>query len=209
MMREMLQLRAWLVDSEPDLIWRQLVVDPRLTMEQLHTVLQIAFGWEDEHLHQFHEKDGKRYGRATEFDKNVIDERKALLGKVFTRVKKKILYEYDFGDSWIHAVQFEKKVDGENLEHPAETVDAGAGVPYAKGRAAICIAGARNGPPEDCGGMGGYFQILALKQDPKADRSESEEEQLEWLGDWDPDRFVLAEINRKLRHIRVENASGG
>lgn len=42
----MLQLRAWLVDSSPE-VWRRLVVDPRLTLEQLHTVLQYAFGWTD------------------------------------------------------------------------------------------------------------------------------------------------------------------
>ena len=110
-------------------VWRRLVVDPRLTMEQLHTVLQIAFGWENAHLHQFHEQDGTRYGRPMEFDTDVIDERKLCLGKVFDRTRKKIAYEYDVGDSWIHAVQLEKKVDGEKLEYPVETFVAnGRGV---------------------------------------------------------------------------------
>lgn len=59
-MSMMLQLRTWLVDSKPE-VWRRLIVDPRLTLEQLHTALQIAFGWTDSHLHQFHEKDGRRY----------------------------------------------------------------------------------------------------------------------------------------------------
>jgi hypothetical protein len=208
-MSEMLQLRTWLIDSEPE-VWRRLVVDPRLTMEQLHTVLQIAFGWENAHLHQFHERDGTRYGRAMEFDTDVIDERKLCLGKVFDRTRKKIAYEYDFGDSWIHAVQLEKKVDGEKLEYPFETfVASGRGVFSGKTRAAICIAGARNGPPEDCGGLGGYFDMLALKRDAKAARSAEKRELLEWLGDWDPESFDLAEINEYLGRVRVKKAYVG
>src|ERR1700722_16963710 len=106
-MSEMLQLRAWLLDSEPQ-IWRRFVIDPRLTLEQLHTVLQVGFGWTNSHLHQFHEEDGRRYGLPAEFDDEIIDERKLCVGKVFDRAKKKIAYEYDFGDSWTHVVQMEK-----------------------------------------------------------------------------------------------------
>jgi hypothetical protein len=34
-------------------IWRRLVVTSDTTLAQLHTYLQIAFGWEDYHLHEF------------------------------------------------------------------------------------------------------------------------------------------------------------
>jgi hypothetical protein len=33
-MGEMLQLRTWLLDTDPQ-VWRRLLVDPRLTLEQL------------------------------------------------------------------------------------------------------------------------------------------------------------------------------
>jgi hypothetical protein len=36
-------------------------------------------------------------------------------------VARWILYEYDFGDSWIHAVELEKKVDGDTFDHPSDT----------------------------------------------------------------------------------------
>lgn len=209
-MREMLQLRAWLVDTEPELIWRQFVIDPRLTLEQLHTVLQIAFGWQNAHLHQFHEKDGRRYGRPNPEDRDVIDERKLQLGQVFDRDQKRILYEYDFGDSWIHAVELEKKVDAETFDYPSHTfIEGGNSVFSGKPRAAICVAGACNGPPEDCGGLDGYFDILDLLENPKAPRSRDQKELLKWLGDWDPTRFVLGEINQNLGRVRVKKAVGG
>lgn len=208
-MSEMLQLRAWLVDSEPE-VWRRLVVDPRLTMEQLHTVLQIAFGWENAHLHQFHEEDGRRYTRPCAEDRAVIDERKVCLREVFDHDEKRIGYEYDFGDSWVHAVELEKKVESEALEYPFETfIKGGRGVFSGKKRAAMCIAGALSGPPEDCGGLYGYFEAVKLRRNPRGARTAEQRERLEWLGDWDPERFDLSEINQWLGRVRVKKAFGG
>ncbi len=144
------------------------------------------------------------------FGEPVIDERKVLLGSVFDRKKKRIEYEYDFGDSWIHAVQFEKEVDAETVDYPSETfVKNGKGVFSGKPRAAVCIAGERNGPPEDCGGIYGYQDILKLKKRPPSPDDEDAEynlERLEWLGDWEPDDFDLAVINQDLGRIRVKKA---
>jgi len=75
--------------------------------------------------------------------------------------------------------------------------------------AAICVAGARNGPPENSGGLDGYFRILDLLENPKARRSEEQEELLEWLGDWDPTRFVLGEINQNLGRVKVKKGGAG
>lgn len=225
-----LQLRAWLVDSDPE-VWRRLVVDPRLTLEQLHTVLQHAFGWTNSHMHQFHEKDGTRYAIPTPWDRDfeildrmragasgkaapeVHDERKVLLAEVFHRASKTIAYEYDFGDSWIHAVKLEKRVDPETMEFPTETfVVKGKGMFSGKPRAAVCIAGERNGPPEDCGGFYGFHRILELKAKPPKPgtaRYDDDSELLEWLGDWDPERLDLAEINQGMGRVRVKKAHAG
>jgi hypothetical protein len=46
------QLRAVLRGISP-LIWRRLLVRSDSTVAQLHEVLQIAFGWDDEHLNRF------------------------------------------------------------------------------------------------------------------------------------------------------------
>ena len=212
-MAQLMQLRTWLVDTEPE-IWRRLLVDPRLTLEQLHTVLQYAFGWENAHMHQFHEKDGTRYAIPSpmddDFGEPAIDERKVQLRDAFNRKKKMIAYEYDFGDSWIHAVHFEKLVDSETVEYPVSTfVEKGKGVFSGKVRAAICIAGERNGPPEDCGGLPGFYRILELKQNAtksKASQDDEVADLLEWLGDWDAEFCQLGHINEMIGRVRVKKA---
>lgn len=209
-MPEMLQLRAWLLDSDPE-IWRRLLVEPRLTLEQLHTVLQHAFGWTNSHMHQFHEKNGTRYAIPTPYDDDfgtpAIDERKVCLREVFDLANKKIAYEYDFGDSWIHAVQYETRVDSEKIDYPSETfVTAGRSYFSGKVRAAICIAGKHAGPPEDCGGLPGLYNLIEIKNRPAAKRSRDDREMIEWLGDWDPDYLDLATINQQIGRVRVKKA---
>ena len=54
------QLRAVIRGISP-LIWRRLLVRSDSTVAELHEVLQIAFGWEDVHLHRF-EIRGRQYG---------------------------------------------------------------------------------------------------------------------------------------------------
>lgn len=34
-------------------IWRRLQIPAKLSYQQLHRILQVAFGWEDSHLHSF------------------------------------------------------------------------------------------------------------------------------------------------------------
>jgi len=57
---EVYQLRIWIRKMSPQ-IWRRLLVQSDSTIAQLHDTLQIAFGWTDEHLHQFLIR-GKPYG---------------------------------------------------------------------------------------------------------------------------------------------------
>lgn len=46
------QLRTWIRHISPQ-IWRRLLVRSDSTIAQLHAILQIVFGWTDEHLHIF------------------------------------------------------------------------------------------------------------------------------------------------------------
>jgi hypothetical protein len=91
-------------------------------------------------------------------------------------------YEYDFGDGWEHSIVLEKNF-------PADP----------KARYPICLRGARACPPEDCGGVPGYENLLAAICDPAhTDRKDI----LEWLGDaFDPEEFELEEVNFGLRSI--------
>jgi hypothetical protein len=87
---------------------------------------------------------------------------------------KLCIYEYDFGDSWDHAVLLEKIL-------PTE-----ASVTYPR-----CIAGKRACPPEDSGGIGGYEEKLEILNHP---RRKYYKEVRNWMGDFDPEHFDLKEI---------------
>ena len=54
------QLNVVVRDVTP-LTWRRLLVNSTTTIADLHTIIQIAMGWEDLHLHQFRIY-GKAYG---------------------------------------------------------------------------------------------------------------------------------------------------
>jgi len=57
---QILQLKITLKGAKPP-IWRRVLAPDNLTLEQLHTVIQIAMGWSDGHLHRF-EINGVSYG---------------------------------------------------------------------------------------------------------------------------------------------------
>jgi len=104
-----------------------------------------------------------------------IDERKVRLHKV-AALKSRLVYEYDFGDGWTH----------DNLVEKVLPPDPGVAYPR-------CIAGARACPPEDCGGVWGYADLLDALADPN---HELHEEKKEWLGeDFDPEAFDLAQLS--------------
>ena len=60
------------------------------------------------------------------------------------------------------------------------------------------IGGERNGPPEDCGGIPGFYDKLDARADP--DHPEHAEIK-EWLGDYDPETIDEASIKRALASI--------
>ena len=47
-----LQLRISLRGVSPP-VWRRLLIPEQITIVQLHRVMQLAMGWNDEHLHRF------------------------------------------------------------------------------------------------------------------------------------------------------------
>ena len=176
------QLKITLRGSKPP-IWRRVQVPGDITLYKLHQVIQVAMGWDDEHLHQF-TADGIDYGEsAPEWGMEVKSERRAHLNQVAPAEKARFTYEYDFGDSWDHEILVEKILPPE------------AGVHYPN-----CIKGKRACPPEDCGGIWGYEELVAAIRDPE---HPEHEEMLEWVGeDFDPEEFDLEEINAELQHIR-------
>jgi hypothetical protein len=179
----MYQIKVSLNGVRPP-IWRRLLVPGSLSLKDLHDVLQVAVGWTDSHLHQFVAR-GTLYGRPDpEFGRGSVNEKGVRLDGVLKAEKDAMIYEYDFGDGWQHKVVLEKIL--------GSAVDGGA---------PSCTAGARACPPEDCGGVWGYANLLKII----SDSSHSEhEEMLEWLGDqFEPERFDIAGINSKLARMKL------
>jgi len=176
------QLKATLKHIRPA-IWRRVQVAGDVRLDRLHMILQYAFGWTNSHLHHF-EIGRVRYGMmdADEFDEELQDEIEVKLSQVAAE-KTRIRYEYAFGDGWEHEIVVEKVI-------PAE--------PTAK--YPRCLDGKRACPPEDCGGPGGYENLLEAIADPKHEEHAS---LVEWLGGpFDPERFDVAEADRLVRSPR-------
>ena len=117
-------------------------------------------------------------------DNGILNEKRHTLADLAPAAKKKSIYEYDFGDSWEHEVVVEKILPPDAaFKHP------------------LCLAGANACPPEDCGGIGGYYNMLETLADPKhADY----EDLKRWIGGaWDPARFDLGEINSSLKRLKA------
>ena len=177
--RRVHQLKVTLRGSTPP-IWRRVVVDGGQTLSHLHAVIQAAFGWWDAHLHDF-DIDDVRYGIPDEDDWTPVkDERRVSIDQAIGNGDHKIRYTYDFGDNWDHNIVVEKTTSASDV----------ATVPD-------CIGGRRACPPEDCGGLWGYRELL----DILADSSHPEhDERLEWTGGpIDAEAFDPTEFAENLR----------
>jgi hypothetical protein len=184
--QEIYQIKVTLLGTDPP-IWRRLLVPANLTLEQLHNVLQLAMGWEDCHMHEF--RIGRQlYGTPDAMEQflggpRAASERTARLFQVLGRARAKAVYTYDFGDTWEHEIVVEKRL-------PAEPERA-----YP-----TCVAGERHGPPEDCGGIPGFYNLLEAIRDPEHDEHE---DLLEWLGEgFDPEAFSVDEVNHRLMPLQ-------
>ncbi len=182
-MAKILQLKITLKDIEPK-IWRRFLVSDFWTFDKLHRIIQKVMGWENYHLFEF------KFGNIRVLppdegylEENELDPKKIKIERYVDKEKQKFEYIYDFGDSWEHEVIVEKIT-----EDKIEDVDK-----YPK-----CIEGERACPPEDCGGIGGYERFLELLKTGKDPWKENVQELKEWLGDWDPERFDIKEINKEL-----------
>lgn len=180
------QLKVTLAESKPP-IWRRILVASDVDLGLFHNILQDVMGWTDNHLHQFTVR-GVTYSAPYEdmahgFEMDFKDESKYKLSQLLKKEKASLTYEYDFGDSWQHKIVLEKI-----LPH-----DDSMMIPS-------CIKGKRACPPEDCGGVWGYENLIAIIQDPKHPEYQ---DMREWLEeDFDPERFDLDEINDALEAYR-------
>lgn len=171
-----IQFKITLLGSKPP-IWRRVQMPGHYRMDHVHQVIQLAMGWTNSHLHEFTIK-GKQIGMAeSAWDDDLIEESEVYFEELKLKKGDNFRYTYDFGDDWTHEVLIESIEDGD-IDVP------------------VCLKGKGACPPEDCGGVWGYEDILEALKDPD---SPEYEDFREWLPEgFDPAVFPLASINEEL-----------
>ena len=178
------QIKVTLNGSKPP-IWRRVLVPENITLSKLHSVIQIAMGWYDCHLHLF-QINQQSYGYPA--DDDYLDTRKKSetryrLNKLINTKGQIFTYEYDFGDGWLHTILLEKILP----------IEEGHSYP-------VCIKGKGACPPEDVGGIWRYQISLEAMADPD---HEEHANFLEWYGEnFDPEAFSLEEVNTGLLRMK-------
>lgn len=186
------------LDGADPAIWRRLDLAGDLPLPRVHTLLQAAFGWLDCHLHMFRparpgqepqRRPFANVGTADFCADDLPEEDEVRLDQVVARPGDRLLYEYDFGDSWEHLLVVE------------EVGPRAADEPRAR-----LLDGERSGPPEDCGGIWSYNEVVAaLAGRPPASADQDWlREQLAWLPEgFDPEdtSFMRVDLGELLDTI--------
>jgi hypothetical protein len=179
---EIATLRIDLNYSDPP-IWRLVEVPTSITLKALHEIVQVTMGWLNYHLWEFR-IDGTTYGPPMDENWGTSPRKSAdrtRLRDVIAPGTTMIDYTYDFGDSWEHKLALSNLRLG----------DPATGYPR-------FIDGERDCPPEDCGGVPGFYEMLEARADPAhPDHAEISE----WLDGYDPDELDVFPIQVALGRI--------
>lgn len=162
------------LNNAPVPIWRELKLPSNLSLEAFSFIINEATGWDGTHLHHFINKN-VYYKSTTElYDIKEMgifpiriqycDANNFAISHLLREKGDRIKYEYDFGDSWLHDVWLKGVREYEPNEERTLT--------FVKGQGAC--------PPDDCGGVWGYQELLELNQ--KKRKTAEEKEILNWNG---------------------------
>ena len=173
-----------LVGTDP-LVTRTFKVSSEITMYELHHTIQVVMGWKNYHLYQFTILDtivaDSRLWDQDEMGP-ITDVKEVLVGEVFTKVGTTTVYEYDFGDGWIHHLEL---VD-QSVHSTQEVLP-------------LVISGENACPPEDCDGIHGYIELLEVLKNPK--HPEYRETKV-WVGStFNPNKFNVDACNKELGQL--------
>ncbi|MDR3197320.1 MAG: plasmid pRiA4b ORF-3 family protein [Planctomycetaceae bacterium] len=191
-----LLLKVTLMGIRPP-IWRRFVVPNTFTLAKLHHALQTVMGWEEAHPYEFHLGSGvDQCFLGNPDDSNIDDfeeDAQNATARNLTYLNKKgmkLIYVYDFGDSWEHEII----VEDADYDYSGEPLVA-------------ILEGNRNCPPEDCGGVYGYCEILEALKHPK---NRDAKELLDWLGGkYNPEEFNLELRNKMLANEFKQKEKSG
>jgi hypothetical protein len=142
----------------------------------------VAFDWFDYQTHAFN-FDDLRYGNPLKRDELVIeDDRDIALSDLDLENRERFTYGYHFAEGWQVEIRVDKPV----------AMEKGLRYPH-------CVGGERAGPPEDCGGLDAFHDMLACLKEPE---TELGREWREWVGpDYDAEVCDIPKINQSLRRL--------
>ncbi|MFZ3590426.1 plasmid pRiA4b ORF-3 family protein [Bacillus sp. DJP31] len=176
-------------------VWRSIIVPTHTTFDKLHRVLQIAFQWQNTHLHEFYIYPIYTGDNVISIKKekpimHLVSDEEALSYqddipmemekgiKLSDYLPAKIVYNYDFGDGWEHEIKVERVIENYEFNYPT------------------CLYGEGNAPPEDVGGEPGYEEFLQIM----GDKTHPDfEHMVKWGKKQGYREFDLIEVNRRLR----------
>ena len=218
------QIKIELTDSDP-LIWRRVVMPADATFNRLNDVIQnvtnfkSGYPYPGYHLYEFYlsdedirvTNDDQAYEEHKNYKKNSkeIEERLRNNSGEFTDLVEKqienlktvvrkptsikidkylkkygeLKYIYDFGDYWQFSIVLEEIVEDYSNGYP------------------ILIDGEENAPPEDVGGLSGYYKFLEIYHYPDHPKYE---QMRSWAESQGYKEFDKKRINRSLKFIKYK-----
>jgi hypothetical protein len=173
------QLHIRLLETKPP-IWRRIQVSGKIKVYRLAILILRAMGWDNSHLCEF-EIDGKKYGYKDPdgYDDGVLEFKSFVVSKVLTDKIKNFEFVYDFGDDWRHEIVVE------------DVFPEVVGVKYP-----LCVDGERACPPDDIGGVYGFYDYLEILADPS---HEEYENMLSWSGEFNSEKFDKEEVTKRMQ----------
>ena len=180
------QLKVTLLESDP-MIWRRLRVPGTTTLKRLDRIIQEAMGWTNSHLHVFTAGGAPYSAPSSEWEVEMHDETRVRLADIAREEGEAFVYEYDLGDGWRHQVLVEEIVfQKDGFKDP------------------LCTDGERACPPEDSGGLGGYYEKLEVLRNPTHEEHEDTRiwmESMAGVSPFDPEAFDVVAANRRIRSL--------
>ena len=165
-----LELRITLAGIEPP-IWRHVRVPDSYTLDQLHRVIQLVFGWLDYHLYGFRVGERRFNERHDEADGE--DPAGTTLRDLALKEGARFTYIYGLRDRWVHEIV----VEDVYISTPLDEDDVPLPMLY---------DGERAGPIEDRGGPDEHQRLVDALRDPH--HPEHRETRV-WAAGYDPEQF--------------------